>query len=153
MVINLINSTYGYIYYKIYKPKELIKDYEHLIIGMSSPNKDYNTGLINYNKLKLFMKDTILPLAYNNKAIIVTSGLVDCTLTSTISAMAADEFKSYKGIGLPFYLLCIIEEEFIEVKALTNKGSFSYALRNASKNWKRDSDANYENIYKNKDNN
>lgn len=47
-------------------------------------------ALKSYQQLKMFIKDTLIPLAIENKAIIITSGLNDCSLASAVSSMADD---------------------------------------------------------------
>jgi len=50
----------------------------------------------------MFMKECILPLAIDTKAIIITEGINTCTLATTIGSMACDIIKQSVGNDPPF---------------------------------------------------
>jgi len=50
----------------------------------------------------MFMKECILPLAIQTKALIITEGINTCSLATTIGSMAYDVFKQTTGGELPF---------------------------------------------------
>lgn len=56
------------------------------------------------------MKECILPLAIQTKAIIITEGTNACSLATTIGKMASDVFNQSTEDTLPFYLLTIVSE-------------------------------------------
>jgi len=83
------------------------------------------------------MKECILPLAIQTKAIIITEGINSCSLATTIGSMASDIFKQTTGSELPFYLLTIVSEEDIGYNSLNFEDTFAYNLKSNSKYWKK----------------
>jgi len=106
LVINLLSSTCGYVFYKT-KYKEYLENNE---FGTEAPHIEENGAIKSLNQLKLFMMDHLIPYATDNKALIITDGCNSCTLTNAIGQMAADIFKLSESDNLPFHLLCIVSE-------------------------------------------
>jgi len=85
----------------------------------------------------MFMKECILPVSIQTKAIIITEGINSCSLATTIGRMASDVFQQTTGLELPFYLLTIVSEEDIGYNSLKFEDTFAYNLKNNSKYWKK----------------
>lgn len=75
-------------------------------------NKSKDEALKTMNKISMFVKEHIIPIAIQNNAIIITSGYNGCSLTNAIGREALDIKLQYGGV-LPFSLIGILNENSV----------------------------------------
>lgn len=88
------------------------------------PEKNRDEALKTMNKISMFVKEHIIPLAIQNNAIIITTGCNSCCLVNSIGKEALD-VKLQKGGILPFTLIGIILEVAVWNKSKFGESSFA----------------------------